>query len=364
MKLKMTFACLWAAGCVMLGALGILGALGMPGASGALHAQPAPAQRPPALPPAEKLAEGWVALFDGETTYGWKIVEGEAVVKDGVLILGGGATAAKIRTTVSLPAGELFTDAGDGQTFTGVTVDSFHIDLATGKKVPDDQQPIVPQPIELTSPAGKQLHLRRVHYRPKGTKSIFNGKDLTGWKEHSGKKKSKFTVTPEGWLNVQDGPGDLQTTGLYRDFLLQLECKSNGKHLNSGIFFRCLPGEYQQGYEVQIRNQWEGEDRTRPVDFGTGAIYRRQPARKVNATDGEWFSLTILANGRHLASWVNGLQVTDWIDDRPENANARQGACLNAGAISIQGHDPTTNLSFRNFRIVAFGQGDKQAGQP
>jgi hypothetical protein len=34
--------------------------------------------------------------------------------------------------------------------------------------------------------------------------------------------------------------------------------------------------------------------------------------------------------------------------------NARQGQCLNAGPISIQGHDPTTNLSFRNFRIAEF----------
>lgn len=338
--------------------LGVLCPLGVPGTPGALAQQTQPAERPDPLPAADKLAQGWIALFDGASTYGWKVVEGEAVVKDGVLILGGGAKAAKIRTTTSLPLGDLYLEQGDGKTFTGITFSSFTIDPATGKKTPDDDRTMTPQPVELTSPPGKTLHIRRVHFLPKGAKSLFNGKDLTGWKEHPG-KKSKFTVTAEGWLNVKDGPGDLQTAGQYRDFLLQLECKSNGKHLNSGIFFRCLPDQYQQGYEAQIRNQWEGDDRTRPVDFGTGAIYRRQPARKVNATDGEWFCLTILANGRHLATWVNGLQVTDWTDDRPENANARQGACLNPGAISIQGHDPTTDLSFRNFRIVSFGPGDK-----
>ena len=60
-------------------------------------------------------------------------------------------------------------------------------------------------------------------------KPLFNGKDLTGWKEFPG-KKSKFTVTTEGWINLKDGPGDLQTEGQWADFVLQLECISNGKH--------------------------------------------------------------------------------------------------------------------------------------
>ena len=62
--------------------------------------------------------------------------------------------------------------------------------------------------------------------------------------------------------------------------------------------------------------------------------------------------MTVVAQGRHLATWVNGVQVTDWDDHRPLNDNARNGCCLNAGPISIQGHDPTTDLSFRNFRIA------------
>ena len=87
-------------------------------------------------------------------------------------------------------------------------------------------------------------------------------------------------------------------------------------------------------------------------DYGTGAIYRRQPARKEMAKDGEWFGMTIVAQGNHLATWVNGVQVTDWYDNRPQSGNARTGCKLEAGHISIQGHDPTTNLSFRNFRIA------------
>ena len=82
-------------------------------------------------------------------------------------------------------------------------------------------------------------------------------------------------MTVPGWLpqsspdkeNVKDGNGDLQTEETFGDFVLQLEIISNGTHLNSGVFFRALPGQFWSGYESQIRNQWEGDDRTRPVDF-------------------------------------------------------------------------------------------------
>jgi hypothetical protein len=131
-----------------------------------------------------------------------------------------------------------------------------------------------------------------------------------------------------------------------------LECISHGKHLNSGVFFRCLPGQFWSGYEAQIRNQWEGNDRSKPVDYGTGGIYNRQPARKVVSSDKEWFTMTVVAHGNHLAVWVNGYQTADFTDNRKANPSARKGSKVDKGPISLQGHDKTTNLSFRNIRIA------------
>jgi hypothetical protein len=68
--------------------------------------------------------------------------------------------------------------------------------------------------------------------------------------------------------------------------------------------------------------------------------------------DHEWFTKTIVATGPHIAVWVNGEQVTDWTDERPPHDNPRNGQRLKAGTISLQGHDPTTNLRFRNLRIA------------
>ncbi len=70
------------------------------------------------------------------------------------------------------------------------------------------------------------------------------------------------------------------------------------------------------------------------------------------AKDGEWFTMTVVAHGNHIATWVNGIQQVDWYDNRPPSDNPRTGCRLEAGHISIQGHDPTTNLSFRNIRIA------------
>jgi len=192
---------------------------------------------------------------------------------------------------------------------------------------------------------------RNVKLKPLGLKSMFNGKDLSGWKQIPD-RKSVYSVTPEGWLNVKNGNGDLQTEAQYGDFVLQLGVISNGTHLNSGVFFRALPGQFWSGYESQIRNQWQGDDRTRPVDYGTGAIYNRQPARRVIPNDREWFTKTIVAHGPHLAVWVNGVQVSDFTDRRPAHESARQGYRSKPGVISLQGHDPTTDLSFRKLRIA------------
>ncbi|MBN9123081.1 MAG: DUF1080 domain-containing protein, partial [Planctomycetes bacterium] len=199
------------------------------------------------------------------------------------------------------------------------------------------------------------IELRNLKLRPLDTKPLFTGKSLDGWKINAADPKrmaSKWEITKEGELSVKNGPGDLVTEKEFDNFVLQFECKTLGKALNSGFFFRCIPGQYQNGYEAQIQNAYKDNDRTKPADFGTGAIYRRIPARKVVSNDDEWFTMTVVADGKHIATWVNGYQTVDWTDDRKENDNPRQGFRAAKGPISIQGHDPTTDILFRNIRIA------------
>ena len=185
--------------------------------------------------------------------------------------------------------------------------------------------------------------------KPVGLVSIFNGKDLTGWKAYP-EMKSKFGVA-DGVMNVKDGPGQLETRGRYKDFVLQLKVKTNAPRLNSGIFFRCIPGEKMNGYESQIHNGFLKNDRNQPEDCGTGGIFRRKNARKIIANDEEWFIKTIVVDGPHIATWVNGIQVCDWTDQRKQDPNPRRGLRLQAGTIMIQGHDPTTDIDFKDLKI-------------
>jgi hypothetical protein len=205
----------------------------------------------------------------------------------------------------------------------------------------------------------KKIEFRNLKLKPLGFQPLFNGKDLTGWAAVDAPKPP--TAPPvwsvqDGAIHVEKGPGQLETEAQHGDFILQLDIRTNPEnanhHPNSGVFFRGDPKGFWSGYESQIRNEYKDGDRAKPVDWGTGAIYNRQATRKVVPNDGAYFTKTIVARGRHMAVWVNGYPVTDWEDARPEGRNARQEARLAAGTVSLQAHDPTTNLDFRNIRIA------------
>lgn len=332
----------------------------------------------------KEIADGWILLFDGETTFGWKL-DGEAKVQAGALVIGGDKESTLVTTSVFGECDLQFQYSGEAASTAKCVLGGHERGLMLKPSAPDRwvqadfthksksasgsfsnlngaektvafafrtaERKMNSAATGFRVPVGTKLELRSVKLKPRGLNFIFTGRDLTGWKEIPG-HKSKFTVNDKGELNVKNGNGDLQTEEQWDDFVLQLDIISNGKHLNSGVFFRAIPGQFWSGYESQIRNQWQGDDRTKPVDYGTGGIYNRQPSRKVVSSDNEWFTKTIVAHRNHLAVWVNGYQTADFTDTRPVNKNARQGCKLDKGPISLQGHDPTTDLSFRNIRIA------------
>jgi 3-keto-disaccharide hydrolase len=326
---------------------------------------------------AKEIEEGYIRLFDGETTFGWKI-DGAARVEDDVLVLGkGGKKSIAYPTAAFGPYWEVsFQIIGPALIHESGTIEhpaklakwvtykftrdvklhQFSSTHSTVKSVTSTR----PKGSEVAAfcietNGDEEVKIQSVKLKPLTAKSLFTGKNLDGWKVNAADPKrtlSKFEVTKDGELSVKNGPGDLVTEKEFDNFVLQFECKTLGKALNSGIFFRCIPGQYQNGYEAQIQNAYLNDDRTKPADYGTGAVYRRVAARKVVSNDNEWFSMTVVANGKHIATWVNGYQTVDWTDDRKENDNPRQGYRAAKGPLSIQGHDKTTDLLFKNIRIA------------
>ncbi len=355
----------------------------------------------------EELAQRWIQLFDGETLFGWKaagdanwsVVDGVITATEGtpgllhttsqfgnyVLKLDfrsekGANSGVFLRTspkpaekngrcyevniadwgTNDWPTGsivhrklsETLHDSTDWQTFELMADGpNFSVKL-DGQTIVEytDPKPLGRGFIGLQFRQGK-IEFRNIRLKPLGAKSLFNGKDLAGWKTYPD-MPSVFSVTPEGDLNVKDGRGQLETVGQYDDFTLQFDVFVNGEALNSGIFFRCIPGQQMNGYECQIQNGFLDGDRTRPQDCGTGGFFRRQNARRIVADDFAWFQMTLHADDRHMAAWVNGYQVSDWTDTRKPHENPRKGLRKEPGTIMIQGHDPTTDLSFRKLQIA------------
>lgn len=360
-----------------------------------------------ALAPAQ-INKGWIALFDGETLFGWQATsDANWHVENGAITVDSGEEG-WLMTTSEFADYELHVEfQAPSATNSGVflrtplaptdpATDCYEVNIApenhpypTGslvgriktagtasaglrpwntfditaqgpriKVVHNDKESVsftAPHPltrgyIGLQFREGP-ISFRNIRLKPLGMKPLFNGHDLTGW-NISRAGESKFSVDAEGELTVKNGPGQLESNGSFGDFVLQLECKVNGDGLNSGIFFRCIPGDKMMGYESQIHNGMVDGDPTKPVDCGTGGIFRRQNARRIVARDHEWFAKTLIATGPHMAVWVNGYQVSDWTDDREANENPRRGLRLAPGTIMIQGHDPTTDLEFRNLRIA------------
>jgi len=367
----------------------------------------------PALLPYELLQEGWIQLFDGHSLFGWQPVgEAKWEVREGE-IRTNGESPGFLMTTTEWADFELHVEfLAEEVTNSGVFLrsaleptdpgrDCYELNIAPphnpfptgslvkrqrvaatadrlplpgtwhsfkvtawrgwifveldGRRVADfvDLAPVRIGHIGLQSNSGP-VRWRNIRLRPIELWPILTSNDLSSFNTQRA-EKCRFEVSRNDGaytLRVTNGPGQIETNQEYANFVLQLECKVNGDGLNSGIFFRTLRTGRWVGYESQINNAYLNGDRTKPADFGTGGIYRRQPARRIVANDHQWFTKTIVADGPHIAVWVNGYQVSDWTDERPPHDSPRQGKRLGPGAIAIQGHDPTTDFFFRNLRIA------------
>ncbi len=117
------------------------------------------------------------------------------------------------------------------------------------------------------------------------------------------------------------------------------------------FFFAAFPARCGKATSARFKTATRTATARSRKDCGTGGFFRRQNARRVVSNDFEWFHLTLAATGPHMAAWVDGYPVSDWTDPRPPHENPRQGQRLQAGTLEIQGHDKTTNLSFRRLRV-------------
>ena len=164
---------------------------------------------------------------------------------------------------------------------------------------------------------------------PEKSKSIFNGKNLDGWKVYGTEK----WYVEEGELVCESGPnreyGYLATEKKYKNFILELSFfqESDG---NSGVFFRSsIEGTKISGWQVEVA----------PPGLHSGGIYESygrgwliKPLSKYDdiVKMKSWNKMKIKVLDENVTTWINGKKMINLSDEKIGDAN---------GSIALQIHD-------------------------
>ena len=164
---------------------------------------------------------------------------------------------------------------------------------------------------------------------PPKKQSLFNGKDLTGWKIYGTEK----WYVEDGLLVCESGPdkgyGYLATDKFYKDFDLTVEFlqEANG---NSGVFFRStIEGTKISGWQCEVAPS--GHDTGGIYEsYGRGWLKQIEEEKENILKPDKWNKLRIKVVGDRVQTWLNGQPMVDFSDEKIGKAN---------GSIALQIHD-------------------------
>mgnify|MGYP000093963476 FL=1 len=204
-------------------------------------------------------------------------------------------------------------------------------------------------------------HLKKMPY-DYGFVSLFNGKDLTGWKglvanpiargkmseaelaaaqQKVNESIQKDWIIKDGLL-VFTGHGDnLCTEKQYGDMEMFVDWKITEKG-DAGIYLRGTP-------QVQI---WDTSRREVGAQVGSGGLYNNQkniskPLLVADNKIGEWNTFHIIMKGDKVTVYLNGILVTDNVS--LENYWDRKLPLFTKEQIELQAHG--TYVAYRNIYI-------------
>jgi len=179
-----------------------------------------------------------------------------------------------------------------------------------------------------------------------GFVSLFNGKDLTGWKINENEKAWSIE---DGAIKANGARSHLFYVGdekPFKNFELRLQCMTR-KGSNGGVYFHTKfqpEGWPKYGFEAQV-NQTQGD----PIK--TGSLYKVKDNTTAPAKDDEWFDYTIRVEGKHIQTFVNGKQIVDYTEPDDAKAGNDFTRVVDQGTFAFQAHDPGSTVYFKNIRV-------------
>lgn len=185
--------------------------------------------------------------------------------------------------------------------------------------------------------------------------SLFNGKNLSGWKQLNG--SAKYTVENGaivGHTVRNSNNSFLCTKKTYGDFILEFDFRVDDG-INSGVQFRSESlKSYQNGrvhgYQFEIdpsKRAWTGGvyDEAR-----RGWLYNlnNNPAAKKAFKNNEWNKARVECIGNSIRTWVNGVACADLLD----NTTLNGFIALQVHAIGKDGKEEGKTIAWKNIRIL------------
>jgi Domain of Unknown Function (DUF1080) len=146
-------------------------------------------------------------------------------------------------------------------------------------------------------------------------KSLFNKKDLTGWKIYGTEK----WFVENGELVCESGPdkeyGYLGTEQKFKDFELTLQFKQEANG-NSGVFFHSsIEGTKITGWQSEVAppGHWTGGIYE---SYGRGWLIKPTDDKDKFLKMGEWNEKKVQVVGTTVTTWLNGEQMITLTDDK------------------------------------------------
>jgi len=171
--------------------------------------------------------------------------------------------------------------------------------------------------------------------------SLFDGKTFNGWKI-SKEHPETFSIK-DGMIAVHGDRAHLFYEGAVKDhnfknfeFKVTVMTKPGA---NSGIFIHTAyqeEGWPSKGYEIQVNNSHTDWRRT-------GSIYAVQDVKEAPAKDNEWFTEHIIVQGKKITVKINDKVINE--------LTTGDDSRLSAGTIALQGHDPKSEVFYKDVMI-------------
>lgn len=168
--------------------------------------------------------------------------------------------------------------------------------------------------------------------------TLFNGRDLSGWRMSDQSAKSIWQVR-DGTLISPERGADLLSDAQFEDFKLHIEFKC-APESNSGVYLRGR-------YEVQI----EDDPNPEPANWRTGSIYGfLAPSPPAPRKPAEWHAFDLTLIGRRVTVVLDGLTIIADQEIPGVTGGALDSHEALPGPILLQGGEEG-RVSFRNIVV-------------